>query len=162
MALDGAAERARAVRPVGEVFCSSHITPSSRMLTVMPFSFRLAFSWSTSRRVIRARSSSVRASKMMISSTRLMNSGLNVRFTSPITISLTLWAVSRGSPEAKPMRPFFSMKRAPMFDVMMMMAFLKSMVLPRPSVRWPSSNTWSSTLNTSGWAFSISSRSTTE
>ena len=99
---------------------------------------------------------------MMISSTRLMNSGLKVRFTSPITISLTPCAVSLGSPEAKPMRPFFSMKRAPMLEVMMMIVFLKSMVLPRPSVRWPSSNTCSSTLKTSGWAFSISSRSTTE
>jgi len=70
--------------------------------------------------------------------------------------------VSRGSLEVKPMRPFFSMKRAPMLEVMITMAFLKSMVLPRPSVRCPSSKTWRSTLKTSGWAFSISSRSTTE
>ena len=60
------------------------------------------------------------------------------------------------------MRPFFSMKRAPMLEVMIRIAFLKSMVLPRPSVRWPSSNTCSRTLNTSGCAFSISSSSTTE
>ncbi len=60
------------------------------------------------------------------------------------------------------MRPFFSMKRAPMLEVMMMIVFLKSMVLPSPSVRWPSSKTWSRTLKTSGWAFSISSRRTTE
>ena len=32
-------------------------------------------------------------------------------------------------------------KRAPRFDVMMMIVFLKSTVLPRPSVNWPSSNT---------------------
>ena len=43
----------------------------------------------------------------------------------------------------------------------MRIVFLKSMVLPRPSVRWPSSNTCSSTLKTSGCAFSISSSSTT-
>ena len=46
---------------------------------------------------------------MMISSMRLMNSGLKVFLTSPITISLTRSAVSRASLEAKPMRPFFSM-----------------------------------------------------
>ena len=79
-----------------------------------------------------------------------------------VFISLTLAAVSLGEPEAKPIRPFFSMKRAPMLEVMMMIAFLKSMVLPRPSVRCPSSKTCSNTLKTSGWAFSISSRSTTE
>jgi len=33
--------------------------------------------------------------------------------------------------------------RAPMFEVMMRITFLKSTVLPRPSVNWPSSNTWS-------------------
>jgi hypothetical protein len=54
------------------------------------------------------------------------------------------------------------MKRAPMFDVMMMIVFLKFTRLPRPSVRWPSSNTCSRMLNRSGCAFSISSRSTTE
>ena len=91
-----------------------------------------------------------------------MNSGLKVRFTSPITISLTLLPSSLASPEEKPMRPFFSMKRAPMLEVMIRIVFLKSMVLPRPSVRWPSSKTCSSTLNTSGCAFSISSSSTTE
>ncbi len=99
---------------------------------------------------------------MMISSMRLTNSGLKVRLTSPITISLVVATDSRGSFEAKPMRPFFSMKRAPMFEVMIRIVFLKSTVLPRPSVRCPSSNTCSSTLNTSGCAFSISSSSTTQ
>ena len=37
----------------------------------------------------------------------------------------------------------FSRKRAPRFEVMMMMVFLKSTVLPSPSVNWPSSNTCS-------------------
>ena len=54
------------------------------------------------------------------------------------------------------------MKRAPMFDVMMMIVFLKFTRLPRPSVRWPSSNTCSRMLKMSGCAFSISSSSTTE
>ena len=40
--------------------------------------------------------------------------------------------------------------------------FLKSTVRPWPSVSRPSSSTWSRMLNTSGWAFSISSSSITE
>jgi hypothetical protein len=39
--------------------------------------------------------------------------------------------------------------------------FLKSTVRPWASVRRPSSRIWSRVLNTSGWAFSISSNSTT-
>ena len=49
-----------------------------------------------------------------------------------------------------------------MFEVMISTMFLKSTVRPWPSVRRPSSITCSSTLKTSGWAFSISSSSTTE
>jgi hypothetical protein len=49
-----------------------------------------------------------------------------------------------------------------MFEVMMMMVFLKSTVLPKPSVSWPSSKTCKRMLKTSGCAFSISSSSTTE
>ena len=41
----------------------------------------------------------------------------------------------------KPMGLRFSRNRAPRFEVMMMMVFLKSTVLPSPSVNWPSSNT---------------------
>ena len=48
-----------------------------------------------------------------------------------------------------------------MFEVMMMIVLRKSTVRPWPSVSLPSSSTWSSTLNTSGCAFSISSNSTT-
>ena len=44
---------------------------------------------------------------------------------------------------------------------MMMTVFLKSTVRPWPSVSRPSSRIWSSTLKTSGCAFSISSKSTT-
>mmetsp|Transcript_4747 Transcript_4747/g.11422 ORF Transcript_4747/g.11422 Transcript_4747/m.11422 type:complete len:201 (+) Transcript_4747:666-1268(+) len=50
----------------------------------------------------------------------------------------------------------------PMFEVKMMMVFLKLTVRPCPSVIRPSSNTWRRTLKTSGCAFSISSKSTTE
>jgi len=37
-----------------------------------------------------------------------------------------------------------------MFEVMMMMVFLKSTVLPKPSVSWPSSKTCKRMLKTSG------------
>ena len=70
--------------------------------------------------------------KRTMSSMRLMNSGLKK---------------SRGSPGR--------------FDVMISTALVKSTVRPWPSVRRPSSSSCSSTLNTSGWAFSISSSSTT-
>ena len=49
----------------------------------------------------------------------------------------------RSAGAEKPRWPRFSRKRAPRFEVMMMMVFLKSTVLPRPSVNWPSSNTCS-------------------
>ncbi len=51
---------------------------------------------------------------------------------------------------------------APTFDDMIIMVFLKSTVLPLESVSLPSSNICNSILNTSGWAFSISSNKTTE
>ena len=49
-----------------------------------------------------------------------------------------------------------------MLLVIIMIVFLKSTVLPCESVILPSSSTCKSTLNTSGWAFSISSNNTTE
>jgi hypothetical protein len=49
----------------------------------------------------------------------------------------------------------------PRFEVMIRTTLAKSTVRPWPSVRRPSSITWSSTLNTSGCAFSTSSSSTT-
>ena len=84
---------------------------------------------------IRRRSSSDSGSNTMISSTRLMNSGLKVRLTSPSTMSVTDRCISRASADWNPIAAFFWMKRAPMFDVMMMMVFLKFTRLPRPSVR---------------------------
>src|SRR5712691_11832967 len=64
-------------------------------------------------------------------------------------------------PTAKPTPGPFWMSRVPRFEVMMTTEFLKSTWCPWASVRCPSSRICSSTLNTSGWAFSISSNSTT-
>src|SRR5690606_18223727 len=49
-----------------------------------------------------------------------------------------------------------------MFEVMMIIVLRKSTFLPRLSVNCPSSKTCNNKLNTSGWAFSISSSNTTE
>ena len=49
-----------------------------------------------------------------------------------------------------------------MFDVMITIVFRKSTLRPCASVSLPSSRIWSRMLKTSGWAFSISSRRTTE
>ena len=51
--------------------------------------------------------------------------------------------------------------RDPTFEVMMRIVLRKSTVRPAPSVRRPSSKSCNSVLKTSGWAFSISSKSTT-
>ena len=53
-------------------------------------------------------------------------------------------------------------KPVPMFEVQTTMVFLKEIVLPLLSVNRPSSKSWIRILKTSGWAFSISSRRTTE
>jgi hypothetical protein len=50
----------------------------------------------------------------------------------------------------------------PRLLVMIRIVFLKSTMRPWPSVSRPSSSTCKSTLKTSGCAFSISSKSTTE
>ncbi len=49
----------------------------------------------------------------------------------------------------------------PRLEVRIKMVFLKSTVRPWLSVIRPSSSTCNRTLNTSGWAFSISSKRTT-
>ena len=54
------------------------------------------------------------------------------------------------------------MSLAPMFEVMITIALRKSTVRPWASVSRPSSRIWSRMLKTSGWAFSISSSSSTE
>ena len=83
--------------------------------------------------MIGARSASVSDRKRTISSMRFTNSGRK-------------WSI--GSPGR--------------FDVMTSTTLVKSTVRPWPSVRRPSSSTWRRMLKTSGWAFSISSSSTTE
>ena len=50
----------------------------------------------------------------------------------------------------------------PILEVMIIIVFLKSTFLPRPSVNCPSSSTCNNKLNTSGCAFSISSNKITE
>lgn len=73
---------------------------------------------------------------------------------------LILFGVATTEFEAKATAPF-SITFEPMFEVMMIRVFLKSTVRPLESVRRPSSRSCSSRLKTSGWAFSISSNSTT-
>ncbi|CFE79798.1 Uncharacterised protein [Mycobacterium tuberculosis] len=90
---------------------------------------------------MRTSSSGLRPSKMSTSSSRLMNSGLNVARTAASTCS--------------------ALPPDPRLDVRIKMVLRKSTVRPCPSVSRPSSRTCSSTSNTSGCAFSISSNSTT-
>ncbi len=66
-----------------------------------------------------------------------------IRFSSPDSARLAIWWLPR-------------------FEVMMMTVLRKSTVRPWPSVSRPSSSTWSRTLKTSRWAFSISSSRMTE
>jgi hypothetical protein len=76
------------------------------------FSWRSDRFWlsdSTSNPRIRRRSSSPSASNTMISSMRLMNSGLNVRFTSPSTMSETVRLISLWSADWNPRLAFFWM-----------------------------------------------------
>ena len=88
-----------------------------------------------------------------MSSMRFRNSGLNEACRALSTASF-MAALS----------PVFAASRMywePTLLVMMMMAFLKLTTRPWPSVSLPSSSTCSSTLKTSGCAFSSSSSSTT-
>ena len=78
-------------------------------------------------------------------------------------------AVSRAVRRAQsglksPKRPtvLFLIWLAPILEVMIITVFLKSTVLPWLSVNRPSSSTCNKILNTSGWAFSISSNNTIE
>ena len=102
----------------------------------------------------------VSGKNMMVSSIRLRNSGRMVCF----SMSITFWRVS-----SKTSSRLASLRLAhccwmycePRLDVMMMMVFLKFTVRPLLSVSLPSSSTCSRILNTSGCAFSISSKRTT-
>ena len=113
-------------------------------------------------RTILVMSSLLKAWKTIVSSMRLMNSGRNARFSSSSTRSFIFsWVLSSPSGR-KPGETRLPMKLVPRLEVMIRIVFLKSTTWPTESVRRPSSSTWSSMLNTSGWAFSISSKSTTE
>ena len=97
----------------------------------------------------------------MVSSIRLRNSGRMVFFNISITAVL---AFSMTSSRLESVR--FSnccwIYCDPRLDVMMIIVFLKFTVRPLLSVSRPSSSTCKRMLNTSGCAFSISSKSTTE
>ena len=86
-----------------------------------------------------------------MSSTRFRNSGLNCG--AQRGLDLLAHALLVG------LAP--TMNCEPTFEVMIRTVFLKSTVRPWPSVSRPSSSTCSSTLKTSGCAFSISSNRTT-
>ena len=66
------------------------------------------------------------------------------------------------SPTEKPSDWFLEIVAAPMFDVMITIVLRKSTLRPWASVSFPSSRICRRMLKTSGWAFSISSRRTTE
>src|SRR5947199_341177 len=100
-------------------------------------------------------SSCVSGRKMMMSSTRFKISGLKDCRKSSVTF---VSACSHATPPV----PASIRYCEPMFDVMISTALRKSTVRPCESVRRPSSRICSSTLKTSGCAFSISSNSTTE
>jgi len=110
---------------------------------------------------MRRRSSVSSDLKMIVSSMRLRNSGRKIFLTSLLIRSWDFFS-SVFSSTRKPTEPRRSRYLAPMLEVMITMVFLKSMRLPRESVRWPSSNTCSRMLYTSKWAFSISSSRMTE
>ena len=101
----------------------------------------------------------------MVSSTRFKNSGRKDAFSASITrdFILSYSALFSSSLLAVP-KPtvLFLIWLAPILEVMIITVFLKSTVLPWLSVNRPSSSTCNKILNTSGWAFSISSNNTIE
>src|SRR5258708_4253048 len=62
----------------------------------------VSFSWPTSKSMMRSRSSSASGLKIITSSSRFKNSGLNARFTSFITISSMLFCPASSTPAWKP------------------------------------------------------------
>mmetsp|Transcript_5377 Transcript_5377/g.18201 ORF Transcript_5377/g.18201 Transcript_5377/m.18201 type:complete len:255 (+) Transcript_5377:1108-1872(+) len=92
--------------------------------------------------------------KSTISSRRLMNSGARCARTLSITSAR---AVSAGRPSGSAARA-----AAPRLEVSTMRVLLKLTRFPWESVRCPSSSTWSSRVLTSRWAFSNSSKRSTQ
>ena len=95
-----------------------------------------------------------KGAKLIVASNLFLNSGEKV---------LSIAAVSSPSLLSRP-KPIasFACSEAPAFDVMIRITFLKSVERPLWSVNFPWSITWSKILNTSGCAFSISSKSKTQ
>lgn len=91
------------------------------------------------------------------SSKRLRNSGLN----SPLAISSSIKASLKSSILA-PEMIFSRIVLAPALEVAIIMQSRKLISRFFSSRRMPSSRTWSKVVSTDGWAFSISSKSTTE
>ncbi len=104
--------------------------------------------WSSA---IRSSSGLVSAENTTKSSSRLRNSGLKDARTTSSTCSRLVSSLLSGS----------TRYWLPRLEVRIRMVLRKSTVRPWPSVRRPSSRTWSRMSKTSGWAFSTSSSSTT-
>ena len=101
--------------------------------------------------------------KTITSSMRFRSSGRKTFFSSPMTRSfMSSYERPESSPIEKPSDWFFEIEAAPMFEVMITIVLRKSTLRPWASVSFPSSRIWSRMLKTSGCAFSISSRRTTE
>ena len=100
----------------------------------------------------------------MTSSMRLSSSGRKTFLSSPMMrfFISSYESPPSGSPGTKPSDWFFVICAAPMFEVMITITLRKSTLRPCASVSLPSSSTCNRMLKTSGWAFSISSSSTTE
>ena len=105
---------------------------------------------------IRSTWAGVSASNVTISSMRFRNSGRNASLAAASIRSAPPSGAAAVKPSPRRASP------APRFDVMTTTVFVKSTVRPSPSVSRPSSMSWSSTFQTSGCAFSISSSRTTE
>ena len=142
----------------------SQSTVSCVALSCIPAAWRRSFRPANCRPTMARVCSALRGWKTTISSMRLMNSGrrkaasaawASVASASDAAASSTAILWSRADANRSPRAS------APALDVMMIRVLRKSTSRPLLSVRRPSSRTWSRMLNTSGWAFSISSRSTT-
>ena len=142
---------------------ATNLHASSVRLMVMLSAIKRSRRSLTISRTISTSCSSVRLLNTMTSSIRFKNSGRNIFLSSLMTrLWISLSDRPRWPESAKPSGAGCAISRAPTFDVMMMIVLRKSTTRPCASVKRPSSRIWSRMLNTSGCAFSISSKSTTE
>ena len=125
--------------------------------------FNRALKLNNSSSTIACISSCLSDRKITKSFRRLRNSGLKIRLVSSNILSLILsYSESEVSSTPKPIDVSFCNISAPTFEVIIKIVFLKSTLRPKLSVKRPSSSTCSNNCTTSGCAFSISSKSTTE